>query len=256
MKWLGVLPTTTDEEESSYKLLSIPLDDVKLWLLLLAFVFAIKSAYLDAKCYPAGPFLILGLLWFWCVVSILPLFYCCYVLYIDDLWCPLPPMLRESSNTEFWAVPMIDEWPGAASLLVWWWRSVDILLLLAWCCRESWWAVRFCLLITFSISLILFSLIFGRRFISITALLWEEVLLPADWDGRVLAAVVEFEDAFTRSIVVGRGCRAADGSVLPPRWEGMCTCSKKSVDSLFVPCMSKPTTFEVEAAREVRGCER
>ena len=75
--------------------------------------------------------------------------------------------------------------------------------------------------------------------------------MPADWDGRVLAAVVEFEDAFTRSIVVGRGCRAADGSVLPPRWEGMCTCSKKSVDSLFVPCMSKPTTFEVEAAREV-----
>ena len=55
---------------------------------------------------------------------------------------------------------------------------------------------------TFSMSLILFSLILGLRFIIITTLLLDEVLCPVDFDtaltGRVLAAVVELDTTFRR----------------------------------------------------------
>jgi hypothetical protein len=56
---------------------------------------------------------------------------------------------------------------------------------------------------TFSMSLILFSLILGLRFIIITTLLLDEELCPVDFDtaaftGRVLAAVVEFDTTLSR----------------------------------------------------------
>ena len=55
---------------------------------------------------------------------------------------------------------------------------------------------------TFSMSLILFSLILGLRFIIITTLLLDEELCPVDLEtaftGRVLAAVVELDTTLSR----------------------------------------------------------